>query len=126
MSTYIERLAAMEGAPTLKPLVVDQGRDAYLAWVKHWKECYAWITREIRHARISKRHHRDLAREGVDREQSRSRMWRADTRASRLSIVAHHWHMCRLEGKAMSWQAKCQALGVPNDRDPELSQEEAA
>lgn len=123
MSTWIERLAAMENAPEMKPLVVDGGREPYLAWVAHWKENYRWISTAIRAARVAKREHRDAAREGKSPDVHREAMGEAESRAWRLSVVAHHWHMLRLEGKRESWHRRCLALGVPNERDPEMSEE---
>lgn len=105
---------------SMKPLTVET-REEYLAWVTHWRERYAWISKEIRTHRNRKRYYRDEARAGRG---GRDEMWDHDGDAGWLSWIAHGWHELRLEGKRESWDRRCRLLGVTNERDPEMNDTE--
>ena len=104
----------MTDAPKLKDLDLSS-KEAYLAWVDHWKATYKQLSNDIRESKRVKIYHRDIARLGGE-----SASWHREKMSSAygtrvyLRWKAHEMMAARQEGKELSWAARCKSLGEEN------------
>jgi hypothetical protein len=76
---------------------VVSSKENYLAWVKEWRDCYKFVTKEIRHAKMNRRKdHPDKSRD----QYQWIRRWQEG------NLVARRMMMMRSVAKTLSWENK--------------------